>query len=69
MTRRLCLAFSSNLFVLDVARCPSSYLRRCHGAALVVIGTFLNDQAAVGDTPLCQRCIECLGNRDPVLAE
>ena len=45
--------FHANLFVLDVARCPSS---TC-GVAMVVIGAALGDVPflpAVGDTPLVQ---------------
>ena len=51
MTRRsMPRLFHANLFVLDVARCPSS---TC-GIAMVVIGAALGDVPflpAVGDTP------------------
>lgn len=54
MTRRsMPRLFHANLFVLDVARCPSS---TC-GVAMVVIGAALGDVPflpAVGDTPLVQ---------------
>ena len=65
MTRRsMPRLFHANLFVLDVAHCPSS---TCVVAIAAEGGTWGRSfSAGSWGHSLCQRCIECLGNRDPV---